>query len=283
MFRGVWLAALTLALGFSSLAFAGEVTKVKGRGVLISLSGDDANVGDLFFLLKDGKKMAIIRVTKVKGDQAIGSILKGKADVGMTTQKREGGGGKSAGGGGGGGGSSRMGASKKSYWGGMIGYSMDSMTVDLPSGATVSMTGSAFSAMGLFDYKLFNRGWFRGLGGYQGFQAQGSAICLGSTTCNMNASYIDLNFLFRYLFTDSAFRPWLGGGFGLMFPAAKSSTALDTGSISSTGIFIISGGLDWQISPTMYVPISLEYGMFPKSATVEASWITVRAGVAVPF
>ena len=36
---------------------------------------------------------------------------------------------------------------------------------------------------------------------------------------------------------------------------------------------------NWSISSTMYIPISLEYGLFLKSSSVETSWITLRAGV----
>jgi hypothetical protein len=293
MFRGVGLAALAFAFLLPLSSYAGSVTEVKGRSMRLNMDSEQAQVGDLYFLLSaDGKKKAIVKITKTKGNQAIATLLKGKADVGMTTLKREGGAPQQAGGGGGGGGGrstvTRSGL-RKAYWGGILGFSMDSMSVDLPATTTgqsaqsVSMTGSSFSLLGIFDYMLFNRGWFRGEAGYQGFSVAGSSVCGAATTCNMSASYIDLNLIFRYLFTDGNFRPWLGGGFGLMFPAAKSSTALDTGSISSTGIFIFTGGLDWSLSPNMYVPISIEYGMFPKSSTVSASWITLRAGIAVPF
>nr|HMN68419.1 hypothetical protein [Bdellovibrionales bacterium] len=51
----------------------------------------------------------------------------------------------------------------------------------------------------------------------------------------------------------------------------------------TTNVIVIGGGLDWFLSPTMYIPVSLEYGMLPKSDEVDAKWIAVRAGLAVPF
>lgn len=294
MGRVFWLVAFVFALVFASYCDAAEVAKVKGKKVLINLSGESAMVGDTFYLLNaSGKRKAIVRIVKVKGDQAIGNVTAGAADAGMSLQRRAG---SSAGGGGGGGRVARESSDsgsgplrKKSYWGGMLGFNMNSMQVDLPASGTiaaqtVSLSGSSFSAMGFFDYKLFERVWFRGLAGYQGFSGTGPASCPpGNQTCSVTISYLDLAFLGRYLFTDSSFRPWLGGGFSLLFPASKSSTALDSSSISESGIFVFTGGIDWSISNEMYIPISVEYALFPKSTSVGASWIAVRAGVAIPF
>ncbi len=291
MGRGLSLLALAFAssLVFSMDCDAAEVTKVKGRNVLVNLSGESAQAGDTFYLLNSaGKKKAIIKITKVKGDQAIAHVSAGAAEVGMSLQRRMGGGGGGAGGGGrvasrsSGGGSHKQ----QSYWGLMGGLSMNNMQVDLPSTPpqTVTLTGMGFSAEGFFDYKLFEHVWFRGLAGYQGFSGTGPDTCApGNQTCNVNISYLGITFLGRYLFTDGDFRPWLGGGFSLLFPATKSSTALDPGSINNSGIFVFTGGADWSISPDMYIPFSVEYALFPKSATVGASWFAVRAGIAWPF
>jgi outer membrane protein W len=161
---------------------------------------------------------------------------------------------------------------------------MNSMNVTLqstPSTAT-SMKGTSFAATGLFDYELFDRIWFRGSAGYQGFAAQSSDSCPGGS-CNVNIGYLDLGFLARYLFANTDFRPWAGLGFDMLFPLTKSSTALDSSSMNNSGVIVIAAGFDWSLNPNMYVPVSLEYGMFPKSSTVDANWIVLRAGVAVPF
>jgi hypothetical protein len=282
MNRHVLAALLTTLIGFAfSFAHAAEVTKVKGKGVLVKLDGEAAASGDKYFLLNpSGKKKAIIQITKVKGNQAVGRVTAGRAEVGMVLMKRGSGGGGSSYASRGGSGFMK----NRSYWGGMLGYGMNKMNVDLgttPARST-SMSGSSFSAMGIFDYQLFDRIWFRGGAGYQGFQTTSGDSCVGGS-CNANISYLNLMFTGRYLFTDDNFRPWLGLGFDMLFPVTKSSTALDSSSMNSSGVIVISGGFDWSLSSKMYIPVSLEYGLFPKSSTVDANWITLRAGVAVPF
>jgi hypothetical protein len=285
MFRRLWLLAFTFAL--VSPALASEVVKVKGKSALIKLDNEEVLAGDQFYLINGaGKKKGIIKISKVKSDQAIGLIAAGKAEIGMTLQKRMTGS------------SIRESApvashstthllNSKAYWGLSIGYGMDSMTVDLPSPAStsVSLSGGAPSLKGLFDYKLFQRLWFRGMAGYQAFSGQGSSICQNpaKTTCTVNISYLSFDFLGRYLFSEGQIRPWLGGGFALMFPLAKTATALETASISNASVFLFSGGVDWSINSNLYIPISIEYALFPKSSEVEASWIAGRIGIAWPF
>lgn len=282
---------LVLLFFIGASAIAAQVTKVKGKGVLIGLSGEAAMPGDKYFLLNSaGKKKAIVQITKVKGGQALGRVTAGKAEVGMSLVRGSSGGGGSAvashsshrdsGY------SGRGFLRSRSYWGPMIGYGMDSMAVDLnttPARST-SMSGSAFSVNGFFDYQLFERVWFRGAAGYQGFNVKSSDSCPNTTGgCNANISYADFTFLGRYLFTDTAFRPWAGAGFDLIFPISKSSTALDSGSINTTGVIVITAGFDYSINPNMYIPVSIEYGLFPHSSSVNADWITARIGLAWPF
>ncbi len=72
---------------FAFPAFAATVGKVKGKNVLIDLKGDPAAPGDLFYAVKaDGKRSAILKIGKVKGDKAIGTILKGNAAPGMSLE-----------------------------------------------------------------------------------------------------------------------------------------------------------------------------------------------------
>src|SRR4051812_46117303 len=79
MARGVWLVGLLASLIFSGFANAADVVKAQGKGVLINLSGEPANVGDSFYLVNaSGKKKAIIKIVKLrKGDQAIGKVTAG--------------------------------------------------------------------------------------------------------------------------------------------------------------------------------------------------------------
>lgn len=282
------LSTFFLLFFMGASAFAAQVTKVKGKGVLINLSGEAAMPGDKYFLVNSaGKKKAIIQITKVKNGQALGRVTAGHATVGMTLLRKgsDGSGSYSS--------QSYHPSSRalgngylksRSYWGPMLGYGLDSMDADLNTtpARSASMSGSAFSVNGFFDYQLFERVWFRGAAGYQGFSVKSSDSC-PTGSCNANVSYLDFTFLGRYLFTDTSFRPWAGAGFDLIFPISKSATALDSGSINTTGVIVITAGFDWSINPKMYIPVSIEYGLFPHSSTVNADWITLRAGVAWPF
>ncbi len=268
--------------------FAAEVLKVKGKSVLIDLKGDPASPGDMFYALKaDGKRAAVIQIGKVKGEKAIGKITKGKAQVGMALELK---------------GNQVVSRSKsrsyvspvsdgRSYWGAIFGYGMDSMTVNINDSLDNhfiqkgDLSGSGFSVKGLFDYELFPQVWFRGTSGLEMFNVAGPSKCgaLNQQACNAKINYLSFDFVGRYVFSNSQIRPWLGGGLGLLFPASKSASALQASSIATTNVMMLVGGVDWFLNPNMYVPISIEYGMLPKSDEVEAKWIALRAGIAVPF
>lgn len=285
----------TLILLTPSL-YAAEVVKVKGKSVLIELKGDPAVSGDNFFAIgPDGKKKAIIRITKVKGDKAIGKVTKGKAMSGYTLefkQTKVAGGSKAAA-------PSSMPAPSaedgsgewvRAYWGVLAGFSIDTMSVSVSNASnqdlgTVNMSGNGFSAKGLFDYELFSNIWFRGTTGVEMFNAAGGNICGTTNTgaCNAKLTYLTFDFIGRYVFGHENFRPWVGAGLGLLFPMQKEATALDPSSISTTNVLLALGGFDWFISRNMFIPFSVEYGLLPKSEEVSANWIAVRAGVAWPF
>jgi hypothetical protein len=285
---------------FASPVFAAEVAKIKGKSALIDLKGEPAAPGDMFYALSDdGKRRGIIKISKVKGDKAIGKIVKGKADVGMSLELRPASGGKS----------SAVAASdsgdsptsddsaaegKKMHWGAIFGITQTSMKAQVNDfddstqvfGST-SMTGMSYSAKGLFDYELFPRIWFRGSSGLEGVDVSGSSIC-GSgnnNACTAQIWYLSFDFLGRYVFAEptAKWRPWAGAGVEMLFPLSKKASALNTKTITTTSVMLVSGGVDWQLSPKYYIPISLEYGIFPSSSEVKANWIGVRAGFAIPF
>lgn len=289
MMRQLLVPVVYLSALFASGAFAAQVAKVKGKTVLIKTDGDAVQSGESFYAMADGKRKAVIKISKIKGDKALGVIVKGKAAVGMTLSPRGAGGGKVAKHSGGS--PAEAGDHVRAYWGGLLGYGMDSMNVQVNNSTTnaaigtAAMSGTGFSAKGLFDYELFSQIWFRGTTGIEQLNVTGNSICgTGNVTaCNAKLMYFTLDLLGRYVFAVGNFRPWLGGGVGLLFPAAKSSTALKATSIGTTNVMLIAGGLDYFINPRMYVPVSLEYGLLPKSDEVDAHWITFRVGLAFPF
>ncbi len=291
------LSVLLFASVLLSVANAADIIKIKGASALIDLKGEPAVPGDLFYAVAvDGKKRAIVQISKVKGDKAIGHINKGKAEAGMTLEPKAPGalspvasGGKNH---------AEKGAGKGNmYWGGMLGYAMDSAKVKVlwqqagtghVAGDTkevASLSGSGITATGLFDYGFTPNLWVRALFGLENFNVKGPASCGegNDTTCDSKIMYLNGSGVARWVFLTGPIRPWAGAGLGIMFPVTKSSTAFDASSIASTQVILFEGGLDYFINPKMYLPISLEYGLLPKSAQVEANWIELRFGIAVPF
>lgn len=274
------------------IVHAAQIVKVKGKSALVDLQGDPAVVGDMFFALSaDGKRRGILKITKVQGKRAIARIAKGKATTGMSLEYRAAkvSGSKSSGGYSSGGTTSTI-STKRSYWGAIAGLTMNTVSVKVadPNGAargTAAMSGMGYGLKGLFDYQLFPQIWFRGTAGLEGFNAAGGTICgvIGNENCKITVNYISFDFVGRYVFGQKTVRPWAGGGAELLFPMSKESNAIASASIGTTSVFLVAGGIDWFISPTMYIPISLEYGMLPKSKEVTATWIAGRVGVAVPW
>lgn len=277
---------ISFLLLFSGAVFAAEITKVKGSSVLIELKGDAAAPGDQFFAIgSDGKRRALVVITKVKGDKALANISKGKPDAGMTLEPRTDASGKKVARKKGGG---EDAPSSRSYWGAIGGLSMDSMKVQVKSLAgttTTNLSGQGFSGNAFFDYELFKQIWFRGFAGVEGFNVGGTSVCgnSGKEACNASIYYISLNFIARYVFATGSYRPWLGGGLSMMFPASKSSSALDPSSISNTNVIQGAAGMDFFISKNTFVPFSVEYGILPKSNEVDASLIQIRLGIGTGF
>lgn len=275
---------LSLCL-FMNSADAAVVKRVKGTSVLVDLESDSAQEGDTYFLInEEGKKKAIVKIVKVKETQAIAKVVKGTPAEGMTLLYRPG---KQDS-------HSSTGAERSTHnsrlnFGGYAGFSMANMTVKVTNNTTTApnqnLTGPSFSGHVFFDYALFEKLGFRGSLGVQQFNATGDKVC-GNTAnqnCDANIVYANMNGMFRFIMSTGDFRPWLGGGFGFLFPLSKSSTALTPASITNTSIGFGGAGFDWFISPTDFIPVSVEYGILPSSSDVSANLISIRIGYGTSF
>lgn len=291
---------LTYAISILSIllithaAEAARVAKVKGKKVLIALDGEPAERGDIYYLLgPSGRKRALIKIMKVKGNKALAVLGKGRARPGMTLQARGGGSSKS-GSGYAGGSSSRKSKDGKfsmnnAYWGFMLSFDQDAMDVtlnpDTNSAETVSLSGSSLSYKGLFDYRLFEKIWFRGFFGMDTLSAEGPDKCgSGQTdTCYVDITYLTFDFWGRYILSQGTWRPWVGAGFDVLIPMSNDVTALEPESVTNTVVMAAGGGIDYFMSESLYFPLQIEYGIFPSSDQVSASLISVRGGVGFSF
>jgi hypothetical protein len=281
---------------FSGTAFAASITAVKNKRVMINLEGMNASVGSEFYAVNpSGKKVAILRVSQVKGGKAVADITKGSAQVGYSVQGKGGGGSSSA-------------SSADSYYDkklsnrantgnsmGLIGgYLMNTMSASFiggPLGATypvsASMSGSGLGVLGFYDYAISPRFILRGMAGLEQYNVTGSITTLDcgpdgakSTTCDVKLTYLSFYGYARYNVLNNATKWWVGGGYGYLYAMAKSSSVLKSDQISANQLFVFSTGVDFRMSPKTYIPVSLEYGMFPSSDSVKANIIYLRAGYA---
>jgi hypothetical protein len=243
-----------------------------------------------FFLInpETKKKTGIIKIKKLKGPKALGKILKGHGAEGYTLIAKSSDdpslneklGDKKIDG-------SILRSIKNSY--GLVGsYIMSSMNANVAykSGNSslttpASMTGSGFALGGFYDTPFNANLSGRGYVALEQFTVEGvanAAACEGSSSCNANISYLSFYGLGKYYLSQNRFRQWLGGGMGYLIALSKSSSALNTSQISSNQVFTIAYGLDYQSSRKNYLPVSLEYNLFPDSETVKASQIIIKTG-----
>jgi hypothetical protein len=291
-----WTSRLMALLIFTSLAisaptYAATIQKAKGKKVLVNTDGDSLEVGQIYTVRDaNDKAVGLIKITKVGRGKAVAVLGKGTAKSGQTiklrakqtkTAKKSSGSDSSA---------ESSEKTTDTYWGFMAGFSMASADVDLfdaggnPAGS-VSLDGNGFSAKGLYDFPLFSSINFRGLLGIEQFNVSGAtnASCTGSGKCETEIMYLTFDFWGRLMLSQGTTRPWVGLGGALLFPLSKSSTALKENSITNTNIFAFGGGLDFFLSPKTYIPVQVEYNMYPKSDTVKASSIVIRGGFATEF
>lgn len=272
---------------FASSGEAATVTQVKGKSVLINLQGDQIKAGDLMVVVDAaGKTRGIVKVRRVSGNRAIAVLGKGRAQAGWMLQAR-GAAKKSStaakaapsqksG--------SQTSASSQSYWGTLFGLGMNSLTVDqvnasgVATGESVALKGMGFSAKAFYDYNIFTSFWFRGMTGLEQLNASGNRPS-DSVSLKQDIMYLTFDLWGRFVFSTSNIRPWVGGGFSIMFPASKSGTALESASITNTSLMSFGVGLDYFRSGNFFIPISLEYGLYPESERVSANTIAFRAGL----
>lgn len=292
-----------LGLFISSTSFAAFVTTAKGNKVLINLEGDTVDPEDEFFLInpETNKKTAIIRIKQVKGNRALADVLKGKAAVSQTLQARGSAGSRpmsadvsdpnaseaatSAGNAGSGGYAKII---KESY-GVMGSLNMNSMSANVtyrdPVGtvlrSSTDMKGNGFGVGGFYDYPFTDTLVGHAYAALEQFTVSGSATnaaCSGSTNCDANINYLSVYGLAKWYFMPGQYRSWVGGGAGFLLAVSKSSSALNESQISTNQVFSFAGGVDIQMSRQNFIPIGLQYNMFPDSSSVKASQIILKAG-----
>ncbi len=271
-----------LIICFCSNTFAGLILQVKNGKVLIDLKGTPAQVGEYFFTLnQDNKKTAIIEITSVKAEKAVGKITKGATNVSDTILSKGMGAAAVS--------SNHVAESSRASF---IRHDLKKIALNLktstdmisttqqdrgnpfPAKETVMMKGNNMSinvSLGIPFGPTFS---VQAFAGYEVLKVAGAAVnlvCDGKTSrdCNVNISYLTLGGLARLNYINGSFELWAGAGVGLKQPIAKTSTALLTENISLANAVIVAMGTDYYINNSFFVPVSIEYHKsFNESETV---------------
>ncbi|WP_415063214.1 hypothetical protein [Bdellovibrio sp.] len=276
-----FLAGLLLLTTFTFPAYAIKSLVIKNDRVLIDTEGENVLVGDqLAARTLDGKAKALLEVKQVKNGKAVASIIKGRMQLDFSLSKyaaRSKTTGKE----------SKRPAKEKTSGGFTAGYAMNSMTVK-PSGApSVSLSGSSFNLSGFYQVEVDGNVSARLFVSYETLQATGTSptkACTGSADCKVDISYLGLEALVRYRYLHSKkWDAWAGAGLGFLFAIGKSSNVLDSSKISTNQTVVGSLGLDYQLDRNSFIPVQLDYALFPDNSTSSANQIILRAGYGFNF
>jgi hypothetical protein len=292
------LAAISCVALSAEFAFASQVLKSKGNIVLIQMDDTKFNEGDKIFVMVGGKKKGLVTITQVKGSRAKGTIDKGVApDNAPVTLAKAGSGAPPT--------SSSSDSppprSRRSRTrtassrvpglsiGGLVGYGMDSQSATGTNSLTgtsesINMAGTGYSVKGFADLPILGNLSLTGRAGVEMFNVSGTSslgLCANGSSCTTSITYIALDALMRYNFPLGGWTPFVEGGLGLHYPLAKTSNIL--GTVSATTVFFAGAGANIKLSEKSYIPIVLEYGLFPPSPQVKTTLIALRAGYAVMF
>lgn len=282
-------------LVFSPFSTAQTVKTVKGKKALLELQGTPAQVGQTFYAIDaSGKKRALLKITQVKGDKALVDILQGKTETGQIVQPKSGppsdtpgsttrtdnsttkdaaNSGLS---------SSGKSSKKGETWGLLGSFGMNKMDASLTVATvkyTANMTGAGFGLLGFYDFPLSKSFVLRGTTGLEQFIGNGTltaAVCNGSANCSVNIMYLSFYGTAKYIFINGKVKIWGGGGLGYLFAASKSSNILKTDGLS-TYVIVPSLGIDIPVG-SGFIPITVDYALYPDSADVKANSTSVRAG-----
>lgn len=305
-FRHLVRLSTGLVLLSTAAVHAAEITQVRENRVLITTTDLEGLIkGDeLIASLSNGKRTAILKVSQIKGGKAIADVVKGMPGVGQSVTWKNGGPSvardmreadftSDAG--------EEKAINKyrdvlsSKYtgrsWGLMGEMIMTSMSAKVSTGSgafkqedTVAMKGNSFGLVGYYDFPILRNFHFRALGGYEPYNATGTSKingCESGTGCSFNVTYLGAHGQAKFNFLETRnYRAWVLGGYGLMLAMAKSSNVIKTSDITFNQLFTGSVGADFTVSRKNYIPVAIEYGLFPSSETVSTSVITLRAGYA---
>jgi len=257
-----------LILVFISLVSnASLIDKVKGNKAIILMQEETFNLGDKVFAIdEDGKKRAALTIMRVQGSKAQAEIIKGKANPGMAVILRSSSGENRS--------LSKVQVGRKKMSGRRVGIiggvSQNAMSITTGNNSG-RFSGTSWTFSGLLDLPISEALTIRGKAGLNQFSvARGGAGASfsylgfeGGLNWNINKSF------------------WVGGGGAFLLTATRSSNIVGLDARAATNsFFFVGGGSNISIGRNKYIPISIDYALFPGGAGVSANSLIIRAGYA---
>lgn len=271
------ITVILFALLFSFAAQAGKIINVKQNRVLIDMESDSYFVGDRLFAVDEaGKRRAVIEIKQTKNGRAVGDIAKGRANIGNILLPTTGTPGTSSA-------QKGKGGPVDKSWGVTAGYAMNSMTAKSSTATSVNLSGSSFAVKGFYRQKLDGSISVQASAGYESLVASGTASSGTCTTCEVNIGYLGFDALVRYSFYEKSYRVWAGAGLGFLLAMSKSSNIIDTSKVSTNQTILGAFGVDVPLSGGNFIPVELNYAMYPSNNTTSANQIIIRAGYGFAF
>ncbi|MGE0633341.1 MAG: hypothetical protein AB7O96_13090 [Pseudobdellovibrionaceae bacterium] len=273
--RGFFFIVFVLSslLLYMPSSYAQTILVSKGKKVLISNESHFLEANKIYYVVTDSvKKVGKVRIDSFKGQNAIGTITAGKAPKGLsilTSGATDSSSGSSSR-------SSRR-SSSTFRVGALAGMVQSTMVVKTAT-TNVNLKGSDMAFKGFLDIPFGESFDARLALIFYSVNAKGSGTC-DLQACYAKFSYVGGDATIKWAFLKSDFRMWLGFNGSVISAGSKSSTAIDTSAVSITGYYGPALGADIKISPSLSIPIQLEYSMFPASGEVTASQIAFFTGL----
>lgn len=292
----LWI-LLPLLFVFSN-ADAAQIQSVKGKRALIQLEGLSVSPGTELFAMNGGKRTGILRVATVKGDRAIAQVLRGNVSQGMTLIVKSSGGAAAA--------SpafsdaprtdrALLAKRYKQGFGILGGMAMSTASLTARTrlnGTTyeesLAMKGNSFNLKAIYDYHMSPGFTIRAATGLEtlsttaSISAANAAVCQGSTSCTLSLNYLTFEGAAQFNLTSGATRVWAGAGYAFLMAMSKANNIANLEATSTNQALFLGGGADFAVGRTGYIPVTIEYGLFP-FAGIQLSGIYLRAGYGWKF
>ncbi len=292
---------LAMSLVLVGPVYGASVSRVKGKSVLIEDSFNETRKGQIYYGVVNSKKKAIIKIVNKRKGEALGRILKGVGIPGAqlmlrktvvqnikktTTITRR---------------NDLVAPTRASYkvnyaLGILAGANYNLGAIEYTENTTGnrvegSLTGINENIKAFIDLNLTPRFSLRARMGWMPYYAEAEDTaprCLPDQVgapsalfkCAVFIDYVGGDIAARLkLSVARAAQFWVGASVGIYHPInSEGTTALGNSVLETIMHFTAGAGVDIRLSERLFMPIEIDYELFPPSENVSLSSIGARMG-----